>query len=174
MSTTTTMGAGLAFEPEKDLATFAEMAAQGKHLAGVARLGHGWRFVEGVPEDVVFDLAYERAPEADYLDYFRAAGWTHVLTAGDVHIFKAAPGTQPVHTSAETRREEMLRERNRFLGFSLVAVLLFVGVGLGVRHFDGNAWLELALLFFAFLPVVYTVLPLAGYWYRSAQLPRRR
>lgn len=172
MSTSTTMGAGLAFEPEKDLATFAEMAARGKHLTGVARLGHGWRFVEGTPEDAVFDLAYEHAPAADYLDYFRAAGWAHVLTVGDVHIFKAAPGTPPVHTGSETRREEMLRERNRFLGFSLLAVLLFLGVGLGIRHLDGNVWLELVLLFVAFLPVVYTVLPLAGYWYRSATLPR--
>lgn len=170
MSTTTTMGVGLAFEPEKDLTRFAEMAAQGKHLAGTAKLGHGWRFAEGEPEDVVFDLAYESDPAADYLEYFRAAGWTHVLTAGDVHIFKAAPGTPPVHTSAETRREELLRERNRFLGYSLLALLLFVGVGLGVRSVDWNPWLEMALLLAAFLPVVYTVMPLMGYWYRSRKL----
>lgn len=167
MSTTTTMSAGLAFEPGKDLATFAEMAAQGKHLAGTARLGHGWRFVEGAPQDVVFDLAYERDPDADYLEYFRAAGWAHVLTAGDVHIFKADPGTPPVHTGGESRREELLRERNRFAGFSLLALLLFAAVGLGASHVDWNAWLELVLLLAALVPVVYTALPLTGYWYRS-------
>ena len=172
MSTTKTLGAGLAFEPEKDLVRFAEMAAQGKHLAGIAHLGHGWRYVDGEPEDVVFDLAYEIDPDADYLEYFRAAGWSHVLTAGNVHIFKAAPGTPPVHTGEETRREELLRERNRFVGFSLVALLLFVGVGLGLRHVDWNVWLEMALLVVALIPVVYTVLPLMGYWCRSGR--RRR
>lgn len=172
MSTTTTMSSGLAFEPEKDLATFAEMAAQGKRLTGIAHLGHGWRFVEGAPEDVVFDLAYELDPDADYLECFRASGWSHVLTAGDAHIFKAAPGTAPVHTDAESRREELLRERNRFAGFSLITLLFFVAVGLGVSQVDWNVWLEMALLLVALIPVVYTVLPLVGYWYRSGR--RRR
>lgn len=172
MSTTKTLGAGLAFEPEKDLARFAEMAAQGKRLAGIAHLGHGWRFVDGEPEDVVFDLAYELDPDTDYLEYFWAAGWSHVLTAGNVHIFKAAPGTAPVHTGVESRCEELLRERNRFVGFSLVTLLFFVGVGLGLRHVDWNVWLEMALLITALIPVVYTVLPLMGYWCRSGR--RRR
>lgn len=173
-STTKTMSAGLAFEPEKDLAMFAEHAARGKHLAGSAYLGHGWSFVDGEPEDVVFDLAQQHAPDADYLEYFGAAGWTHVLTMGDTHIFKAAPGTPPVHTGTETRREELLRERNRFVLFSLVALVLFAGAGLGIRYVDWNVWLEMALLFIALLPVVYTVLPLSGFWYRSVTLSRRR
>lgn len=174
MSTTRMMSAGLAFEPEKDLALFAEHAARGKHLAGGAYLGHGWRFVDGEPEDVVFDLAQEHAPDADYLEYFRAAGWTHVLSVGDTHFFKAAPGTPPVHTGTESRREELLRERNRFIVFSLVALALFAGVSLGLRYADWNVWLEMALLFIALLPVVYTVLPLVGYWYRGRTLLRRR
>ena len=170
MRKTTTMSAGLAFEPEKDLARFAEMAAQGKHLAGTANLGHGWRFVDGEPEDVVFDLAHESDPDADYLEYFRAAGWTHVLTTADVHIFKATPGTPPVHTGEQTRREELLGERNRFATWSLAALLVFVAVGFAISRTDWNPWLEMALLFAAFVPVVYTVMPLMGYWYRSRKL----
>lgn len=167
MSTTSILSAGLAFEPEKDLAMFAEMAAKGKHLAGNAHLGHGWAFVDGEPEEAVFDLAYERSPDPDYLEYFRAAGWSHELTLGDVHIFKAAPGTAPVHTSAETRREELIRERNRFMICSLVALAVFVAVGVGLAYVDWNRWLKMALLVLTVIPVVYTVMPLAGYWYRS-------
>lgn len=167
MSTTSRMSAGLAFEPEKDLAMFAEMAGRGKHLAGNSRLGHGWAFVDGEPEDLVFDLAYERSPDADYLEYFRAAGWSHVLTMGDVHIFKAAPGTPPVHSGAETRREELTRERDRFMVYSLVALVVFVGVGVGIAYLDWNGWVETGLLILAVIPVVYTVMPLAGYWHRS-------
>lgn len=103
MSTTSRMSAGLAFEPEKDLAMFAEQAAQGRHLAGVARLGHGWKFREGEPEDAIFDLAHERDPDSDFLFYFSEAGWEHVLSLGDAHVFKAAPGTPPVHSGAASR-----------------------------------------------------------------------
>ena len=170
MRTTTTMSAGLAFEPEKDLATFAAMAAQGKRLAGTAKLGHGWRFVDSEPEDVVFDLTYENDPDTDYLEYFRAAGWTHVLTVADVHIFKARHGTPPVHTGGGTRRAELVRERNRFAIWSLLALALFVAVGVAISRTDGNPWLEVALLIAALIPVVYTVMPLMGYWHRSRQL----
>lgn len=161
------MSAGLAFEPEKDLASFAEMAAKGKHLAGTAKMGHGWRFVDGETEDVVFDLARESHADAEYFECFRAAGWTHVLTAADVHFFKAVPGTPPVHSGEETRREELLGERNRFAVWSLAALLVVVAVGFAISRTNWNPWLEMALLVAALVPVVYTVMPLMGFWYRS-------
>ena len=167
MTTTSRMSAGLAFDPEKDLAMFTEMAGRGKQLAGIARHGHGWRFVDGAPEDAVFDLVHERSPDDDHLEYFRAAGWSHVLTVGDVHIFKAAPGTPPVHTSTETRREELLGQRDRFVVLSLVALAVFVGAVVGLASVDWNTWLEMGLLILTIIPVVYTVVPLAGYWRRS-------
>lgn len=170
MSTNSKMSAGLAFEPEKDLAMFAEQAAQGLHLAGVARFGHGWSFREGEPEDVIFDLAHERRPDADYLHFFSAGGWEHVLSLGDVHIFKGAPGTPPVHTRAESRGEELLRERNRSAARSVLALAVFALVGLGMWVAEWNPWLEMGLLTLVLLPLVYTVLPMIGFWSRGARM----
>lgn len=164
MSTTSRMGNGLAFSPEKDLAMFADMARQGKHLNGVAKLGHGWSFVDGAPEEAIFDLAYESNPQSDYFDIFQAAGWKPVLSLGDAHIFRAAPGTAPIHTGAESRRDELTRNRDHYVRYSVVALLTLLLVGLGIRAVSWNPWLEMALLVVFVVPAVYTVVPLVGYW----------
>jgi len=161
---TNRVGSGLAFSPEKDLAMFAEMAEQGKHLNGVTMLGHGWSFVDGAPEEAVFDLAYESNPSPDYFDIFQAAGWTPVLSVGDTHVFKAAPGTAPVHTGSESRRDELTRNRDRYLRYSAITLVAFLLLVLGIRLASLNEWVELVLLMVFVLPVVYTVVPLVGYW----------
>lgn len=166
MSTTRKMGSGLAFTPEKDLRMFADMARRGKHLDGTANLWHGWSFVDGDPEEAVFDLAYEDDPSPDYFDIFRGAGWEPVVSLGNVHVFKAAPGATPVHTSIESRREELLRNRNQYVRYALVALVVFALVVLGLALVSWNEWVEAALLVVFVFPVVYTVLPLFGYWYR--------
>ncbi|MBO0895838.1 MULTISPECIES: DUF2812 domain-containing protein [Arthrobacter] len=170
MTTTSRMGSGLAFSPEKDLAMFAEMALQGKHLNGVAKLGHGWSFVDGAPEEAVFDLAYESSPSPDYFDIFQAAGWAPVLSLGDAHIFKAVPGTAPVHTGFESRRDELTRNRDRYLRYSAITLIAFLLFGLGIRAASWNEWAELVLLAVFILPVVYTVIPLVGYWHNLNKL----
>lgn len=167
MNTTSRMASGLAFTPEKDLAMFAEMAAAGKQLSGLSILAHGWRFVDAAPEDAVFDLAYESNPAPDYFEIFDAAGWTLVLSMGDAHIFKAAAGTPLVHSMLESRREEMVRQRNRFALYSIVTLIAFVLIARGVMMADWNSWVEMAVLVIAAIPVIYTVIPTLGYWNRA-------
>ncbi|MFJ6001278.1 DUF2812 domain-containing protein [Arthrobacter sp. NPDC092385] len=164
MTTTSRMGNGLAFSPEKDLAMFADMARRGQHLNGVAKLGHGWSFVDGAPEEAVFDLAYESNASSDYFDIFHAAGWAPVLSLGDAHIFKAAPGTAPIHTGTDSRRDELTRNRDRYLRYSAIALAAFLLVNLGTHTGSWNEWLELVLLVVFVMPVAYTIVPLVGYW----------
>lgn len=161
--TITRMGAGLAVDPGKDLRMFADMARQGKHLSGVAMLGHGWRFVDGEPEDVVYDLAYESDTTPDYFDIFRAAGWTPVLSLEGIHIFKAAPGTSPVHSSAESRREEAERNRDRYIRYSAVALGVFLLTGILLRTLAVGAAVSAPVLTVLAVPVAYTLIPLWGY-----------
>ena len=170
MSTSRRMASGLAFSPEKDLAMFTEMAAAGKQLSGLSNLAHGWRFVDAEPENAIFDLAYEDDPAPDYFEIFAAAGWTPVLSMGNAHVFKAVPGTPQVHSTLESRREEMVRQRNRFARYSVVTLIAFVLIGRGVMLADWNSWVEMTVLVIAALPVVYTVIPLIGYWNRAQKL----
>lgn len=172
MSTTTRMGNGLAVNPEQDLTMFAEMARHGKLLNGVAKMGHGWSFVDGIPEDVVFDLAYESRPSLDYFEIFKAAGWIPVLSLGDAHIFKAPLGTPSVHSSSESRREELVRERNRYLRYSALILAAFLILDLVIRASSWNAWAEFILLVVFAFPIIYTVVPLIGYWHQANKLKR--
>lgn len=165
---TTRMGTGLAFTPEKDLEMFSTMAAQGKQLSGVSAFG--WTFTDAPSEEAIFDLAYEAHPAADYVDLFAAAGWTRVLSAGDLHIFKAAPGTPPVHTSDDSRRDELVGRRNLFAWLGAVAVGVFILVALMLRAVSWNSGIEIVLLLVALVPVIFTVMPLAGFMARLRKL----
>ena len=118
MKTTIRIGNGLAFNPDQDLALFADMAREGKRLTGISAIGHGWKFVDDTPEEVIFDIAYETNPTSDYFEIFQAAGWESVISYADLHIFKAAPGTAPLHTAIESRYEELRKKRNQFLRYS--------------------------------------------------------
>lgn len=171
---TTKLSNGLAFAPEKDLALFAEMAADGKHLSGIAKLGHGWSFADGTPEKFIFDLAYEGNPEQDYFDIFKAAGWTPVLSLGDMHIFRALPGTTPVHTNTDSRRVELTRNRNRYICFCVIALAILIAVGFVARGYSWNGWVTFSLSVLLVIPVVYTALPLAGYWHHLNKLNQSR
>lgn len=169
---TVRMGSGLAFTPQKDLDMFATMAAEGKHLVGLAGLGHGWKFEDGEPEEAVFDLTYERHPDQDYLDIFLAAGWTPVVNEGGLQVFKAAPGTVPLHTSEESRRAELVRNTRRFgawaAGFLTalaLAVWLLTMTGLSV------GWRTVVVVLLG-IPTVYTLLPFLGFAWHLLRLRR--
>lgn len=167
---TTKLSSGLAFAPDKDLKLFSEMAAQGKHLSGFGAFGHGWAFTDGPKEEAIFALAYEKNPNKEYFDLFSASGWQHVLSAADLHIFKAPPGTTPIHTMIESQRDELMKQRNKFAFYSVVTLLLLILVMLVFRFWSLNEWVEYAILAIAPIPVVYTVMPLAGYEVRLRKL----
>ncbi|MEL4358295.1 MULTISPECIES: DUF2812 domain-containing protein [unclassified Luteococcus] len=161
--TTTRTGHGLAVSPEKDMAMFATMARRGKHLSGVSPLAHGFTFTDGPAEELVFDLAYEKDPTPDYFDIFSAAGWSHVLSVGNAHIFKAAPGTPPLHLGTDSKRDELIRNRNRYALYTAIALAVLLLVGLVVRNSSWNVGVKAPLITVAIIPVVYTAVPLLGY-----------
>ena len=161
--TTTRMGHGLAVSPDKDMAMFAEMARKGKHLSGVNALAHGFTFTDGPAQELVFDLAHEDHPTPDYFDIFAAAGWTHVVSVDNAHIFKAAPGTPPLHLGTDSKRDELIRNRNRYAFHSAIALAILFAVGYVVRNSTWNIGIKSPLITIALIPVVYTVVPLVGY-----------
>ena len=171
MSTTRSSN-GLAFTPDKDLKLFADMARRGQRLSGVSLTRHGWKFDDAEPEEVIFDLAYQANPTTEYFEIFRAAGWTRVLSYGDIHFFKAPAGTAPVHTSIESRLEEMTSNRDKFLRYSAVtgAIFALVLVGLAVAGWPRPHTVMLVTA--CLVPLVYTVFPLAGYSWHLLRLRR--
>lgn len=167
---TTRMGSGLAFTPEKDLEMFADMARRGKRLTGVSLAHHGWRFDDAEPEEAVFDMAYQTSPSDEYFDLFRAAGWTPVLSYGHIHFFKAAPGTTPVHTSIESRVEEAVSNRTMFLRYTAVVIVLLALALLGLAAAGWPLVITMVVTALGAVALVYTTFPLVGYSRRLRQL----
>ena len=127
--------------------------------------------VASLPE-IDIDLTYEDDVDQDYYDLFAAAGWTHVLTAGNIHVFKAAPGTVPLHTSEESRRAELVRNTRRFgawaagfLAALALAVWLLPMTGLSV------GWRTVVVVLLG-IPTIYTLLPFLGFAWHLLRLRR--
>ncbi|MCQ9331413.1 DUF2812 domain-containing protein [Corynebacterium phoceense] len=160
---TVKLSGGMAFSQDRELETFSRMAARGKRLVGLGALGHGWSFEDAEPEQAIFDVAYESKPDSGYFELFDKAGWARVFSHGNMHVFKAAPGTPPVHTTVESQRDELVALRNLFARYAAVAVGVFVILGVLTSIVDWNKWIEFWLLVVAVIPLVYTVMPLTAY-----------
>lgn len=94
------IGAGLAFAEEYDLQRLSQWAAEGWRLA---KIEHLWMVLEQAPpEQAIFAIDYQDAPDSDYFEMCRAAGWQHVTSVEQqIHLFKAAPGTAAIFSPAD-------------------------------------------------------------------------
>ena len=154
---------GLAFSPERELQVFREMALKGEHLTGTAMAGHGWEFTPGEKEDVIFDMTTESDADDDFFAMCKQAGWTHVLSVADTHIFKAAPGTVALHTDEQLETEILENQRNRFAKASVVSIVIFIAVFLLIANVEWPNIIEVVLGVAAIFLVVYTWMPLLGF-----------
>lgn len=94
------IGAGLAFAEEYDLQRLSQWAAEGWRLA---KIEHLWMvLVQAPPEQAIFAIDYQDAPDSDYFEMCRVAGWQHVTSVEQqIHLFKAAPGTAAIFSPAD-------------------------------------------------------------------------
>lgn len=160
------MSSGLAFRPERELQVFREMALKGEHLSGTAMAGHGWEFTPGEKEDVIFDMTTEADADEEFFAMCKEAGWTHVLSLSDTHIFKAAPGTVALHTDDELEAEVLESRRNMFAKSSAVTAVIFIAVFLLISNVNWPNIIEVVLGVAAIFVVVYTWLPLIGFQFK--------
>lgn len=149
------MSSGPAFTPKKDLARFEDTARRGQRLTGFSLAAHGWRFEDAEPEDVVFDMSYETAPDDHHFD-----------------LFRAAPGTTPVHTGTESRLEEALGNRALFLRYTAVTIAAVLLVVLAMAAADWPRAVEMAAATLSAVALVYTSFPLVSYHRQVQQLRR--
>lgn len=166
MNTIIRLNSGMAISPQRELKRFARMAARGYQLSGLSLAGHGWQFTEAEPENAIFDMSYEPTPPADYFEVFHAAGWKHVLSFGSTHIFKATPGTPAVHSSTDSYEDELRRQCKQYLLYSTVAILIFILAHRWITAGAVPSWAQWTLRFLVCVPVIYTIVPLLGFFSR--------
>ncbi len=102
------MSTGLAFSEKNDMEKLRKNALKGWNLKRFRFVGYELEKGEG--EDVIFSIDYRTLKpdeEDEYFNMFSYAGWTHVCSSYDMHIFKAEKGTKPIYSDAESARDKI-------------------------------------------------------------------
>ncbi len=129
---------GLALVEEKEMKQLGQLAREGWLLESFAFLGYKLRKAEPQELDYALDIHAVLAGErADYVEMFAASGWKLVCSQGDLHIFSAAPGTQPIYSDKSTMVEKYRRAVKRWKRLSLVSGLATL-LAFGLQYFAKN------------------------------------
>lgn len=121
------MSGGLAFTEHGDMNKLSRLAAKGWLLDSFAFAGYTLR--KGEPRQLTYCVDYNDVSPSeldDYIELFEASGWTRVCSAGNIHVFSAAPGTKPIYTDNETRHEKYRRSVRKFQSLLVVPLLTVI------------------------------------------------
>lgn len=97
------MSEGLAFAEEKDMEKLRKYSQQGWHVTDFKFMGYSLE--KGEKKDYIYNIDYRSLKEDEkdeYFSFFSAAGWSHVASENDFHLFRALPGTKPIYTDHDT------------------------------------------------------------------------
>ncbi|MEE6132163.1 hypothetical protein CHN50_03445 [Priestia aryabhattai] len=135
------MSGGLAFAEEKDMKKLRRFSLKGWHVTGFKF--SGYTLEKGESSDYIYSVDYrslEVGEEDEYFDVFASAGWSHVTSEGDIHLFRAEPGTKAIYSDSETLVEKYKSLSNSmgYIAISLVVLTALAWLGTimssGVLH----------------------------------------
>ncbi|WP_075312919.1 DUF2812 domain-containing protein [Bacillus wiedmannii] len=118
---------GIAFSEEKDLKKLRKYAAKGWIVKRFKRMGY--ELEKGVAEDVIFSLDIRELGEnelEEYIGMFELAGWEYICSSYNMHLFKAKPGTKPIYTDKETKREKIKNVRKPVISTVAISTALLI------------------------------------------------
>lgn len=129
------MSGGLAFAEQKDMEKLSRYSKKGWHVCDFKFMGY--LLEKGQSEDFIYSVDYRTLGDGEteeYLDLFSSAGWTHVTSQANMHLFRAAPGTEPIYTDRSTAadKHDNLGKSMKWAAISMVILtaLLWLGAGM--------------------------------------------
>lgn len=164
------MSAGLAFLEESDMERLRKNSLRGWHLKKFSFLGY--RLEKGEPKDLIYTIDYHLVTETDKEEYFHMftlAGWEHVCSEYNMHIFKAPIGTKPIYSDTDTKKEKYIRLSKFWRNASLLSLILLIISMLsywsveGIWQQIGSVGITLSLMLFVpscmtYMAILYRVL----------------
>ena len=131
---------GLAFSEERDMEKLRRSSLKGWHVRDFKFMGY--TLEKGESTDYIYSVDYRslKEDEEEYFDFFASAGWSHITSQGDIHLFRAHPNTTPIYSDRDTsgvKYENLARSMNYFaIPCILVTVLAWVGamISSGTLH----------------------------------------
>lgn len=101
------LSGGLAFAEEKDMEKLRRYSLKGWHVNDFKFMGYTLK--KGERQDYIYSVDYRPLTEneaEEYFDFFTSAGWSHIASEADIHLFRAHPGTKPIYSDRDTSIEK--------------------------------------------------------------------
>ena len=162
------MSSGLAFSEEKDMDRLRRQSLKGWHVDGFQFMGYSLK--KGESKDYIYSLDYRTlasAEENEYFEFFSSAGWSHVASNGDMHLFRAEPGTKPIYSDQETKVEKYTRANKWVIGLTiplvLITALLWVGMVFTEDTLKTILFVAAAIFTIFAVPITWTAFASTGY-----------
>lgn len=166
---------GLGRFEEKEMAKLARYSQQGWHLEGF--YGFKFKLRKGKPRNLKYSLDYQKNPNKEYFSFFGAAGWMHVCSADEIHIFCAPENARPIYTDSKSRIE-MYEEEKRRMGKRafpfLIASVFFVLLGLMGNYLGLNGRINAFAIMLGGISALVLMFPGIVYYDLSVRLKNLR
>ncbi|WP_040758562.1 DUF2812 domain-containing protein [Sporosarcina newyorkensis] len=129
---------GLAFSEAADMKKLHRKALQGWHLKRFRFAGY--ELEKGESEDVIYSIDYRLLgpnEQDEYFEMFATAGWMHVCSEYNMHIFKASSGTVPIYSDCESAQDKIRRQAIPVRKVALYVAGLTILLGLLMKFTSG-------------------------------------
>lgn len=167
---------GLGRFEEREMAKLERYSQQGWHLEGFYGF-FKFKLRKGEPRNLKYSLDYEKYPDKEYFSYFEDAGWMHVCSADEIHIFCAPQNARPIYTDI-TSRIEMYEEEKKLMGKRavpfLIALVLFLLFGLLGYYLGINERINAFAIMLAGISALGLMVPGIAYYEFSVRLKNLR
>lgn len=155
------MGEGLAFSEEKDMERLRKYSLKGWHVIGFKFMGYVLE--KGESEDFIYSVDYRtlaEEEEEEYFDFFSSAGWSHIDSEANMHLFRGKPGTNPIYSDEDTSMEKYnhLSEtvKKGAVPLILVTMLLWIVGSLSSGHLRTGLIIAAGILTVFAIPAFWT------------------
>ncbi len=123
---------GLAFSEDEDMEKLRRFSLKGWHVSGFKFMGY--TLEKGESLDYIYSIDYRSLTEdeeEEYFAFFSSAGWSHIASEANIHLFRALPGTQPIYTDRDTTVEKYknLSDSMNKLAIPFVFITALVWIG---------------------------------------------
>jgi hypothetical protein len=129
---------GLAFSEEKDMKKMQRYSRKDWHVRDFAFMGY--TLEKGEEKEYIYSVDYRNLTEGEeeeYFDFFDASGWSHVVSQGNIHLFRAEPGTVPIYSDKETTKVKYANSSKSIVPFTLLIIFITILSWWGASFFSG-------------------------------------
>lgn len=154
---------GLAFSEDKDMEKLRKFSLKGWHVKNFKLMGY--TLEKGESLDYIYSIDYRWLKEderKEYFGFFSSSGWSHVTSEGNIHLFRAHPGTKPIYTDRDTTVEKYKSSIGPIMKITIalffITALVWVGAVISSGTLESILLVAAIILSATTIPAVWTTI----------------